>query len=106
MATAAEIAAFRLTIAETAPESLYTDEMLSDRLDKATNTNSLAYSIWTEKAAKYSTLVDVQEGSSSRKLSQLQDQALKMVAVFKSLTEDAGGGASTGRTTTRQIERV
>ena len=103
MATPEEIAALRLTIGEPT-EDTYTDAQLSDRIDTADNVTLLAATIWREKAAAYARLVDMQEGTSRRTLSQLQDQALKMAT---SLTEEAGG--STGgsrRTTTRAIERL
>lgn len=83
MATPEEIAAFRLLIG--APDNVdpYTDEVLSDRIDAAEgDLNGLASSIWREKAAHYSTLVDVSESGSSRKLSDLHKNALAMAASF------------------------
>ena len=81
MATAGEIAALRLLIAEETEER-YTDATLSTRLDTASETR-VAYEIWTEKAAYYTALVDTSEGGSSRSMGSLQDKALKMVAMFK-----------------------
>lgn len=81
MATASEIAALRLLIAEDT-EDRYTDAALSTRLDNASETR-VAYEIWTEKAAYYTALVDVSEGGSSRSNGALHDKALKMVALFK-----------------------
>lgn len=103
MATAEEIAALRLLIAEPSEDS-YTDSQLSARLDAITNVAELAATIWTEKAGKYASLVDMQEGTSRRSLSQLQEQALAMAARFQ---EEAGGSAGgSRRVTTRAIERV
>jgi len=88
MATASEIAALRLLIAEDT-EDRYTDATLSVRLDGASETR-VAYEIWTEKAAYYTALVDTSEGGSSRSNGQLKDKALKMVALFKGrLDEEA-----------------
>lgn len=105
MATPDEIAAFRLVIGEPGSE-VYTDQLLSDRLDVAESTNALAAEVWREKAARYASLVDMQEGTSSRKLSQMYDQASKMAAVYSEASGDSGGSSGGHRTTTRPIERV
>lgn len=88
MATADEIASLRLLIAEDTEER-YTDEQLSLRLDGADSPDRVAYQIWSEKAAYYTSLVDTSEGGSSRSNGQLQEKALKMVALFKSRLDDA-----------------
>jgi hypothetical protein len=107
MATPEEIAAFRLTIGEADSTSTYTDQSLSDRLDVAgTDTVALAVTIWREKAARYSAMVDMQEGTSSRKLSQLYDHALKMASSLSEASDGSSGGSTGRRTTTRAIERV
>lgn len=97
MASDDAVYALRLLIAELGEDS-YTQEALSDRIDAADGElNGVAYQIWTEKAAKYSALVDISEGGSSRKNSSLQAQALVMVKHFKGLlpVEDTSG-TSTG----------
>lgn len=81
MATADEIAAFRLLIAE-ADEETYTDAQLSALLDASTSPNAAAGQIWTQKAASFSTLVNVSESGSSRSLGDLQKNALAMAKVF------------------------
>lgn len=78
MATADEIAAFRLLIAEPENVSPYTDAALSLRLDATTNQFALAYDIWMEKAAAAAALVDTSEGGSSRKMGDIYEQALGM----------------------------
>jgi hypothetical protein len=88
MATADEVAALRLLIAEP-DETYYTEEQLSGRLDDALSANHAAHSIWVEKAARYTELVDKSEGGSSRSNGALQDKALKMVELFKNLIGDA-----------------
>ena len=105
MATAEEITAFRLTIAESTDET-YSDADLGARIDAATDLNSLAADIWLEKAGRYSRLVDMQEGTSRRSLSQLQDQALALAKVFREASGDSGGGSGSHRTTTRAIVRL
>lgn len=103
MATPEEIAAFRLTIGEP-DETMYTNVSLSDRLD-VTESADLAITIWREKAASYARLVDMQEGTSRRTLSQLMEHALQMVSELSG--ESGGSGSGTGRAaTTRAIERI
>lgn len=83
MATADEIAAFRLLIAESVNREPYTDTALSERLDAASDVNTLAYEIWTEKAAARADLADISEGGSSRKQGDLYEQNLKMAQFFR-----------------------
>lgn len=104
MATVDEIAALRLLIAQPADVEPYTDVRLGALLDEGTDPRAIAASIWREKAASYSSLVDVQEGNSKRSLSQLQKQALSMAGGFDS--ELAGEGLELRRgSRTRKIER-
>ncbi len=92
MATTDQITALRLLIAE-AGETTYTDEVLGDRIDAANgDLNLVAMEVWTEKASKFSTLVDITEGGSSRKNSQLASNALTMAAHFRGIVEDGTPG--------------
>jgi hypothetical protein len=88
VATAADIAALRLLIAEL-DGTTYTDEVLAARLTTDVDKNLTAYNIWTEKAAAAATLVDISEGGSSRKMSDVQAQALKMAAYFEGRLPDS-----------------
>lgn len=108
MAEAATIADLRRLINEPDNAEPWTDEYLSGRIDafvlSGGTIQGLAATIWREKASEYSELIDIQEGSSNRKLSQLMTQALKMA-------EGLDGGAAvavTGpkRSRTRPIERM
>lgn len=45
--------------------------------------NLAAAQVWTEKAAKYSALVDMQEGESKRNLSDLMKNAMAMAKVLR-----------------------
>lgn len=94
MASADEIAAFRLLIAEP-DEATYTDAALSGILDSAPSVNSAAASIWTQKAAAAATLVNVSESGSSRSLGDIQRNALAMAKVFNDAIE-ADPSTSTG----------
>lgn len=58
--------------------------------------------LWTKKAATYAGLVDVTEGASSRKLSQLHDQALEMAT---RLSEGSGATGAIRTSTVRPIVR-
>lgn len=98
MASDETIAALRLLIAEPTEDN-YTQQDLSDRIDAAVDTgglNLVAYKVWTEKAAKFASLVDITEGGSSRKNSSLQKQALTMVEHFEGLLPVDSTSGSTG----------
>lgn len=81
MATADDIAALRLLIAEP-DQDTYSDEELSNRLDAGTE-YVVAFDIWTEKAASAAGLVDISEGGSSRKLGDVYEQALGMAEAMR-----------------------
>lgn len=104
MATADQIAELRILIAEPADAEPYTDVKLSLRIDTGEDPRAIAASIWREKAASYSTMVDVQEGSSKRSLSQLQKQALSMASSFDGELAAEGFDVRRG-SRTRKIER-
>lgn len=107
MATQEEISALRLLIAESIDAEPYTDARLSSLLgEEGADPQSVASSLWREKAARFASLVDVQEGNSKRSLSQLQKQALEMAATFESgSTASSAGGLSSRATRIRKIER-
>lgn len=91
MATADEIAAFRLLIDEHEDKTPYSDQEISARLDAAVSKQALAAEIWMEKAAKYASLVNVSESGSSRNLSDLHKNALAMAGEMKKLDPNAPG---------------
>lgn len=105
MADAATIADLREMINEPDNVEPWTDEYLSGRIDSWTGTlETLASRLWTKKAAQYAEMIDVKEGTSDRKLSQLHKQALTMSA---SLLLDPSGETTTRRASrTRPIERM
>ncbi len=85
MATPDEIAALRLLINEPDDTNGWTDEKLEAVIDAATSINDAARSVWVSKAGSFSTLVDVSESGSSRKLSDLQKNALAMAKYYGDL---------------------
>jgi hypothetical protein len=78
MATAEEIAALRLLIAEPNDAAPYTDLALATLLDNSSNEYAAAFEVWTQKAAGAAGLVDISEGGSSRKMGDLYEQYLSM----------------------------
>jgi hypothetical protein len=96
----------RRFIAEPTDANGYTDQVLSDMFDAAGgDVNITAADVWREKAGKAADLVDVSEGSSSRKMSQVSANALKQADFYESLTVTATGAVTRGART-RAIERV
>lgn len=103
MATTEDIAELRRLINEPDNVAPWTDLVLDARIEADPDLVALASAIWREKAATYAGLVDVKEGNSDRKLSQLYKNALEMST---SLGVSATATVSAGRrTTTRRIER-
>ena len=97
MATADDIAAFRLLIDEQTDKEPYTDAALSARLDAAASTQGLAADIWREKAAAFAALVNVSESGSSRSLGDLQKNALTMADMFTKVDPSAPGTGNSAR---------
>lgn len=105
MADPGTIAELRRLIDEPTPET-FTDEVLSARIDaEPGDLRVLAATIWREKAARYAGLVDIKEGNSDRKLSQLYKQALDMATSLGG-NDGAVGGIGSRPTRTRKIERM
>jgi hypothetical protein len=96
VATAEEIAAFRLLIDEGEDAEPYSDLSLGTRLDAALSSQALAKEIWLEKAAGYASLVNVSESGSSRSMSDLHKNALAMAKGFGD-ADPTGPDTATGR---------
>lgn len=103
MATVDQILELRRLINELTEES-YTDAVLATRIDASESLQALSAVIWREKAATLAGLVDVREGNSDRKLSQLYKQALEMAVSFEAQTS-AEVVATRRGSRTRPIER-
>jgi len=95
MATAEQIAALRLMIAEPDDVAPYTDLALGAMIDLAEgDLNAVACKIWTTKAAGVVGMVDITEGGSSRKMGSLHQQYLTMAKTYCSQTVEATAEAS------------
>jgi len=82
MATVDQIAKVRRATDEM-DFATYDDGVIGAFIDAASSLDAAIVEIWTEKAAKYASLVDVTESGSSRSLSNLQKQALSMAARYQ-----------------------
>lgn len=89
MATSEQIDSLRRLVAEPTQDN-YTHLMLSDIIDATGSLNAAALQVWTEKAAGYVALVDISEGGSQRKNSDLLDHALKMIEIYTGLVGGEG----------------
>lgn len=105
MATEAEIKLLRRLVNEPENVEPWTDVYLSDVIDEAEDIAGAAVQIWTEKAATYADIVDVQEGSSRRSLGDLHEQALNMRKLFVGDDGTGQGESSFRAARTRPIER-
>jgi|SRR5918994_7434288 hypothetical protein len=86
MATPTEIARLRRLIGEPNDTAPWTDAVLADIIDNSDDLDLAALEVWEAKAASAASLVDTAESGSSRRLSQMHDQALKMVAHYRAAT--------------------
>src|SRR5690349_13079809 len=83
MATPAQITELRSLINDTADPFEFDAPTLTVYIDTAGgDVRAAAGVVWQVKASKLAGLVDVTEGSSSRKMSQLYKQALEMAAFY------------------------
>ncbi len=105
MATDQDILSLRRLINDEAIPHKYTDEYLSDLIDEAGSVNRAGARIWRSVATKYVTMVDITEGSSSRRLSTMYRQALDMANELDNADDDSGG-RKRRPATTRPISRV
>lgn len=89
MATTEEIAYVRNLIDEADDTNGWDDVKIGEYIDNAESPRLAAADIWATKATKYSKMVDISESGSSRKMSGLLDNALKL---SKSLREGEVAG--------------
>lgn len=96
MANPADVARLRRLTDEPTAE-VYSSLALSSMIDGWDGSiEAAAAEVWREKAARYSGLVDMSEGSSTRKLSQLRDSALKMATSYAEASGTGGTIAPVG----------
>jgi hypothetical protein len=98
MAEAVDIARLRRLIGEAEDTEPWTDAVLAAIIDDAIDLNTAALEVWESKAAEFASFVDTTESGSSRRMSQMHEQALKMVAHYRGLADpvvqpDLGGFA-------------
>lgn len=87
-------------------ETDLTDDTLFEYLTQNDrNLNAAAAVVWLEKAGAAADLIDVKEGSSSRALGDIYEQATKMHAYFSSLANPTAASNAERRSRTRAIER-
>ena len=83
-------------------DTLFTDETIQQLLtDNPDNIERAAYEGWKIKAAHFANLVDVTDGNASRAMSDLMDNADKMVKIFLRSSQ----GPTEGRTRVGRIRR-
>ncbi len=105
MATADEIAALRRATNILTDADPYTDEYLGTLLDSLGH-NGSAEALWLDPAARYTTLANVSEGTSSRSLGQLHDHAMKMVQHFRDAAATPTPTEASGMSLTWEVERA
>lgn len=103
MATTEEIAELRDLVNDTETPYTFSAQVLSTHIDTEGSVRAAAGVVWTIKATKLAGLVDVTEGSSSRKLGSLYKQALEMAAYFGASPESTPHARRSG---TRRIIRA
>lgn len=104
MATALEIAELRAEVQESNNAEPYTDAFLGELVD-AHGVSDSAYRIWKAKRNAVASLVDISEGGSSRKMSQLFDNYDKIVNGYES-NGPSIDDPSTYAPRTRKAERI
>jgi len=86
MAEMTDILRLRRMVGELTDAEPWTDQVLSDMIDSVDDLNQAALEIWEAKAAASAAYVDTTESGSSRRLSQVNEQALKMLDYYRGLT--------------------
>lgn len=88
-------------------DTTYLDDQLLDMyVSLGGSVNCVAARVWSEKAGQAGDLIDITEGSSTRRMSQIGTQARTTADFYISLcAAEKGGGGDTRRTRTRAIER-
>jgi hypothetical protein len=102
MATTEQITELRDLVNDTVAPFQFSAPQLGTFIDTNDSLRAAASRVWTVKASKLAGLVDVTEGSSSRKLSQLYQQALEMSTFYN---DDPSTASRVGKSGTRAIVR-
>lgn len=105
MASPEQIAALRQLINEPDDTNGWTDDSLGGLIDSGLTLNGAAGSVWNIKAGQYSSLVDVSESGSSRKLGDLHKNALAMALRFRALDAEEAETAEPAGIVIQRIRR-
>jgi hypothetical protein len=103
MADASDIQIVRNNTNEPTADT-YTDGYIGGLID-ASDVTGATIAIWEQKVAKFSTMVDVTEAGATHKFSDLFDNAVKMLAIWRG-TDVTTGVVDSGATRVRVIQRV
>lgn len=103
MATIDQIAALRRMINEADNVEPWTDDTLTLLIDASVDLEAAAASIWRSKAASVAHLVDISEGGSSRKMSEMYDNFLAVARSFE--LSSAANPSAVRAPRTREITR-
>lgn len=107
MASPEDIERLRRLVGESVDAEPWTDLVLAAIIDDTPDLNTAALEVWEAKAAAAASFVDVTESGSSRRMSQMHDQALKMAAHYRGLLSSPPQPPDlTGYSYTVPIERV
>lgn len=106
MASASDITIVRGNTNEPTDAEPFTDAYIGELVD-AEGVAGASATIWEQKAATYSSAVDVTEAGASHKFSDLFNNATKMATYWrKKQAEDDAVVDLTGRVKVKKIERV
>ena len=75
-------------------QSHYVDDAVQQLIDHYGEIGAIV-SIWRDKTARYSALADVTDSGTSRRMSQLYDQAMKQLSYWEGVLKKFGSGAGT-----------
>lgn len=88
----------------TEADTLFTDAQVQGWIDATSDTDAAVAVGWATKAGMYADLVDTQEGTSKRAMSDLSDHALAMAKFYGAGGSDGTG--SSGRTRQHKLTRT
>lgn len=103
MASVSDIETVRLNTNESTTET-YSDDAIGALVD-ASGVAGATASIWEQKAARFSELVNVSEAGASHAFSDLHKNAVTMAAYWGKKNDVEDGTGTAGRPRIRKIER-
>lgn len=104
MASASDITIVRNNTNEPTTDP-YSDEYVGALID-ASGVTGATVVIWQQKVARFSTSVDVTEAGASHKMSDLFDNAVKMLDYWQGILDAETGPVVSGAVRVRVIDRV